>query len=246
LNLQESDCAEFCELLRLRSAPGRTDIVNHNLRFLGTQAPQLQHQELLALHERALAAIYAAMTADRLESAWPRALLDEATLDGETGRRLAAKRLARADLEVLLEPLRSPRRPLLQRIVDPDETHMSALEEKLVAGGAPPEIIDDAKSLRANAALRETENAAAALWQDDAPLEDLRERLRVRINGLRATHMTSNTPAIDIWNDLLQILGTQATNLDHYHLFHQDPDLILGEACQMVDLCITDFGTANA
>ncbi len=159
---------------------------------------------------------------------------------------VAAKTLTQEVLAPLLTGLIRDIRPLLRRIVAPASHPPTDMELKLLAGGATREIIEDAISLRANASLREYEIASADLFADEAPLEDVRERLRVRVNALVSRNSGQRAPAITIWNQLLDVLATQASTIDHRGLFGRDPDLLLGEICQMSDLCVTGWGITNA
>lgn len=240
------DAAESTELLeRLRLVPGlpsRQAIVDRNLRALGNHASHLAVSLIHEIYRRVIDRVYEAMALELLEPAWFQVVCDPDTATPEAQRTFEAKRLVRDDLRPLIAPITAPASPLLKRIVEPDMDVPSVLEQKLLAGGAPPSIIETAKSLRANAATAEYQNASATIWDEADLLEDLRERLRIRVEALVALHQDAAMPAIRVWYELLGLLSTGAETIDRRGVLHRDPDLLLGEVCQLADLCRTDWG----
>jgi hypothetical protein len=158
---------------------------------------------------------------------------------------VAAKRISRSAARELLEAITVGARPLLRRIVD-TTSQPSVLEEKLLAGGATQAIIDDAKSLRANASIRRLEYFASSISDDTSALDDLRERLRIATNGYVAEHSPGPKAAAVIWNRLRPELLASAASVDPDRIFRQDGHLLLGEVCEMADECLTDWGRGDA
>lgn len=185
LKADEETVRTFAGRLRVRFPPVRASIASNNLRLLGDQAPHLTFAEARFLYGRVLSAIMAAMTADRLLDRWPRDVLSPE--EAPSAATVAAKRISRSAARELLEAITVGARPLLRRIVD-TTSQPSVLEEKLLAGGATQAIIDDAKSLRANASIRRLEYFASSISDDTSALDDLRERLRIATNGYVAEH----------------------------------------------------------
>ena len=247
LKLSAEECSAFLTRVRLvPDQPNRKDIVSRNFRHLSSQAPYLSGSQLDGIHSAILAKIEDAMAGDSLADAWPRQIIaPDAALDALNAK-IAAKRLTRDVLAPLVAPINSAPMPLLRRLVDDGLAGTTVLEEKLLTGGATQGIVESAKSLRANAAIREAELASSGLWPQDDVLEDIRQRLELRVKALRADHEGDARPAIRMWRDLIHLLGTQAAAIDRRGIFFQDPDLLLGEICQMADLCMTDWGLAGA
>lgn len=247
LQINSDECAAF--LARVRLNPelcSRGAIIDRNIRALGNHAPHLPLAVISEIYGRVIERIYSAMAQDLLDPAWFAAVLHPQTASSGAQRTYAAKRLGRNDLRPLVAPITAQARSLLKRIIEPEKEGPSVLEQKLLVGGASSGIVETAKNLRANAAIAEFENAAASLWDEDNLLEDVRERLRLRIESLLAVHENTARPAIVVWASLLERLSQWADTIDGYGLFRKDPDLLLGEICQMADLCLTDWGRSDA
>jgi hypothetical protein len=190
--------------------------------------------------------INTAMAAELFEPRWLDAVFHPDSATPDAHKTYEAKKLSRKHLEPLVAPITAPARPLLKLITESNQDVLTVLEEKLLAGGASPSIVESAKSLRANATIMEFENSAASLWDGEDILEDVRERLRIRVESLLALHEETTRPAVQVWNTLLDRLPQWADTIDGHALFRKDPDLLLGEVCQMADLCQTDWGQSNA
>jgi hypothetical protein len=233
----------FTSRMVLTTAPVRSSIEAHNLRLLGDQAPALTEPEKHAIYDRVISAITVAMTAGRLGSDWPQQLLTPGEASGATV--LESKRITRAAAQVLFTGLTGHARPLLRRIID-TSPQPSVLEQKLIAGGAPPPLIESAKSLRANASSRRYEHLGASMSDDSGLLDDVRERLQSVTVGLMAEHSPGPKAAAVIWNRLLERLVVSAAVVDPNRIFAQDAHLLLGEVCEMADECLTDWGRDDA
>ena len=247
LALSAEGAAVFLKRVRLfPDQPGRADVVNRNLRHLGLQAPHLLPRQLEAIHSALVSKIESAMTGEELGDAWPIAIVAPDVVTNPIKARVDAKRLTRDILAPLVAPISSAPKPLLRRFVGGELRQSTVLEEKLVIGGATDRIIENAKSLRANAAIREAELASSELLPQDDVLEDVRHRLEIRVEALRARYEQDDRPAVQIWLELIGLLSGQAATIDGHGIFSRDPDLLLGEICQMSDLCITGWGVVHA
>jgi hypothetical protein len=247
LCIDSVECNDLLGRLRLfAELPSRDGIVDRNIRLLGDQAPHLPIGVIKEIYSRVSGRIFEAMALDLLDPEWFAAVFNPAAAPEEAERTYVAKRLTRGDLEALVAPLTAPVRALLRRIVEPNTDPPTILEEKLLAGGAPELLVSDAKSLRANAAIAELEYAAASLWESTSQLEDVREWLRIRVNSLLLYHAADPQPAVKVWHSLLSNLPTWADTVDGFGIFHRDPDLLLGEVCEMADLCQVNWGGADA
>ncbi|MGC4048229.1 MAG: dsDNA nuclease domain-containing protein [Paludibaculum sp.] len=245
LKMEEGDCHDFLQRVRvIHSHPTRATIQAQNLRLLVHQAGHLPASVLDDIYERMLSLTYKAMQARLLPVKWHSTFLTGGRLKGKAQELFAQKRLTKGHLATIVAPLTAAPRPLLKRLTE-GQLPMTALEQKLVIGGASPDLIEDAKTLRANASRIEFEIAASAMY-DEAVLEDVHNRLLMRAHGLVNQYGTGKTPAAAIWNNLLHLLGQQCQTIDSRGLFHRDPDLLLGAICDLSDKCRTGWGTADA
>ena len=175
---------------------------------------------------------------------YPLCVIDPGSVSDSVARRKAeSKRLTRAKLAPLLQGLPGRGGPLLKRIVERGAAKPTVLEEKLLAGGAPPAIVDAAKSLRANASSQRLRLLSSGSGGEE--LESLHEVLRIRVISAAAAHADERAPAGKIWASLLDGLSTHAAVIDPNRLFGEMPELLLGEVCELADLCVVDFGAAS-
>lgn len=144
--------------------------------------------------------------------------------------------------DVVLIGSAPPPRPLLTRTVA--SAQQSPMVTKLNAAGASEGIVADAISLRAAAAAYDLERFSSALNERLALLDDVRERLRIQINALTAKHSSQTKPALSIWSDLLESLMQHATAIDAHGIYHRDPHLLLGEICELTDMCVITWADA--
>jgi hypothetical protein len=238
---------DFLSKFRLvANHPSRSAIAAQNIRYLGSLAKDLPFHELEAVHQRVVARIEAAMAAELLGDDWPRTVISPGPISTDAAAKIAKKRLTSEALKALVPELVNPAKILLTRITDPGRVRASVLEEKLLAGGASPEMVETAKSLRALATIREFEVASSRLWSSEEMLVDVRERLRHRVEALRARFTAEPRPAARMWQELTDVLVRQAAAIDPRRLFLQDAELLLGEVCQMADECMTDWGVVSA
>ena len=223
-------------------APHRAVIHATNGRLLHQHAPSLTQPELEALHESLLAEIEKAMRCEGLGALWPRSVVHPEKRSGVAEERLRAKRLDAERLSRIAEALSSAGPPLLKRFVEKGGGPVSALAQKLILGGATPELIDRARALQAYARHHRLKRAAKSLTVDDALLTDLEERIGTYADTAAAIHVASSQPANDMWGYLLDRFGTHARAIDRHNLVHADPLLLLGESCILSDECVFGWG----
>jgi hypothetical protein len=109
LSITKNEAEAFLDRVRLMVSPPRTGIADRNIRLLAAQAPSLPSQDIQRTYEQVLAAIEAAMTADRLSDSWPRSVLDP-DFDRNAGR-LSRKILTRPILAELMKNVIDPTSP---------------------------------------------------------------------------------------------------------------------------------------
>jgi hypothetical protein len=247
LGIDETECAGFMARLRVRAnLPGRDDIGDRVFRLLSSQAPSVASGAIERMENELIALLCQAMAADlTLGDDWP-AVVIRPTRPADVDAKVEAKRVTQEMLSVILGALVRHPQPLLRRFLDTELPTATVLEEKLLAGGATDAVVSDAKQLRFQASLREATKAAASLYEDDSLLEDVRARLQLRVHAALGGATGESRPAVRIWRDLMDVLSTQAHHIDANGMFGQDPDLLLGEICEMSDLCQVDWGLASA
>jgi len=247
LNLDPQACGEFLDCVRLtHSLPGRSTITACNLRLLGGHAPAITINALEQIYDEVIQLVTTAMRAALLDRDWIVNTLSTKSPSAAAQQRFLKKQITRSHLGAITDAIRSQPLPLLKHAIGAEAQRLTALEEKLILGGATPQLIEVAKGLRANAASYEIENSASKIFDDQDVLEDIRSRLLVRVAGLSAEHAGGTNPAASIWNKLVRLLADQRSVIDSRGIFRQDPDLLLGEICQLSDLCQTGWGTADA
>jgi len=246
LKIDSAECRDFVKRLRIvHSYPTRETIRAQNTRLLVNHAGHLAASTLDEIYDRMLMLIYASMQAKVLPHNWKSAFLTRGVLRGKAQELFLQKQLLREHFKTIVQPITVAPQPLLKRLVDNSGQPPTLLEQKLIMGGASTEIIQHAKTLRANASQRELELLSSQMYEDGV-LEDVQTRLLIRAHGLVNEHGSGKTPAAAIWNALLRVLGEQHHVIDSKGLFHNDPDLLLGAICNLSDKCQTGWGIADA
>ena len=220
--------------------PPRTTIEARNRDLLRLRAGHLAANELKEIYDEAIELIKRAMAADLLADAWPQAILEPEGAEA-VEQRAETKRIDRERLQPMLGRLEGGEHPLLAAIADPDQLRATALEWKLEAAGASPGLIDRAKQLRAQAAMRVAEVRTGSLYDVDALVADLHFRL---LNAAEAVAdvFATNAPAAAVWNHLEQRLSANPNAYDPRSVLSQDHLLLLGEICQLSDECRFRWG----
>jgi len=222
--------------------PPREHVRNRNIRLLATNNPNVSQDGLEAVEARLTDQILRAMSQEHLEISIPAHIRDPQGLQDEVRRRVEEKRLTQAKLRPLLGSLVGGPFSLLRRIVAPDLAQPTNLETKLIAGGVPKVIIDQAKSIRANAAIRENEIAASQLFDIQDRLDDVHQRIEILASAVAARFDERSNPARHIWGELQKLLQEQAKEVDPNMVYKRDPFLLLGAACGLSDECRIEWG----
>ena len=246
LRSSQASATDFLRRVTLNeSMPHRSAIHATNARLLHELAPSLTHPELEALHSSFLDEIEKAMRCERLSALWPRSIVHPKTRSTTTEDRLRAKTLDAARLSAIATPLTRAERPLLKRFVEPGSRPVTPLTQKLILGGAPPALVERARSLQANAHHQRFVRASQNLANENAVLSDLHERLLTYAQTETASQELSDRPAVGMWQELLDKFARYAGQIDRNNLICADPMLLMGETCILSDECVFDWGKAS-
>ena len=236
------DCAEFLKRVRCRDRmPSRDSITGKNLLVIASHDASLTVAQCQTIYGRFMDRIEQAMQSQANADGWYESLL---TGKPDTNLPAHERMLTQGDLRPLLAPLApegSSR--LLKRYTNLDAPPATVLEEKLLAGGATDEIILDAKGLRADATISETEFLGTD--EEKAKWDDFLTRLQVRHNQLLARAASHNRPAVQVWNELFNLSQEALNQTDPNRLMNADLYFLVGEICSMADRCEVDFGRAR-
>ena len=246
LRSSQASATDFLRRVTLNeSVPHRSTIHATNARLLHEFAPSLTHPELEALHSSFLGEIEKAMRCERLSALWPRSIVHPKTRSTTTEDRLRAKTLDAARLSAIATPFTRVERPLLKRFVESGSRPVTPLTQKLILGGAPPAIVERARSLQANAHHQRFVRASQNLANENAVLSDLHERLLTYAQTETASQELSDRPAVGMWQELLDKFDRYAGQIDRNNLVCADPMLLMGETCILSDECAFDWGKAS-
>jgi len=213
LKLDSTSCKDFLNKLRVsHSLPSRTTITACNIRLLLNESGNLLSAEVEDLYDKVIRIIETAMAAALLRNDWRKIICNSESFAPNEQYLFEQKRISRDMLAFLANTLTGAPQPLLKLLTQPDGKAISALEQKLLIGGATPQLIIAAKSLRAQAVQWEIENESSYLYRQDDLIEDVRTRLHTRVVGLVAQHGAGPTPAAVIWNELIRILRARPRN----------------------------------
>lgn len=233
--------------------PAREHIDSVNLRLLMSQARSVSYDNLVQLYRSALSRIEAAMAAEKLDQVWP-AYVSGGGAPAACAS-TTAKRLDKAECKKVLGDVGDAPVRALSRVTDPALSRPTSLEMKLLAAGAPQGIIEDAKTLRANAVVMEFEaqslrqpsvTKATAFESGNPLLTDVQQRVLARLRAVAAARSSEDTPGPKVWNELMTLCHQHAEQLDPNKIFNQDPMLLVGEACELSDQCLSGWGAKDA
>jgi hypothetical protein len=246
LEIEEAEASTFLALITLNSPPPqRSAIAATNQALISSQAPDLNGTEIARVHSLLVDALEDAMRAERIGALWPRTVVHPARRSSDLNDRIVAKTLSRDKLKTIFNPsVASPRRALTH-LVTPGSEPLSALNRKMLEGGAPDDIIYQARVLQANAQQEHLVRAARGRLAGADQIGDLHLRLKVHAEALVARHHGAPAPARLIWADLLDACASHATTVDQYNLLHRDPMLLLGEACDLSNNCTFAWGRST-
>jgi hypothetical protein len=238
LEIENSEAGEFlARVTVIDHEPPRELIaaVMHDL--LRRAAPGLSGAQIATIYKAVFNQIEDAMEGKLLADQFPAVLVQPSDADEAATKLVAAKRLDRDTLVALFGPLTASK-ALLDQIADPAMLAATALERKLRLAGAPDPVVEDAQRLRAHAAIREAEVLSATYGDQAAILGDVRARLKIVGNSVAAT--AGDPPGPEVWAGVMSRLAAEAKAVDQSGLFDADAMLLLGELCQVSDLC--EFG----
>lgn len=192
--------------------------------------PQADFSQVIESYKKALDLIENAMT-EETEVAWRRELLPS------TGN----PKVLTSEVCAAVLPSGSqidPTRLLVLDVGDMIRHPATALERKMRANGAKESTITSAKKVRIRATEREIRHLASGDPHASEALVDMRERLLITARAAANHANGTAAPAEQIWAKLvLELpLGT-AQSIDPNSIFDQDSFLILGELCQVSDMC---------
>lgn len=247
LEIDEPECKAFLELVIIH--PGqtsRTNITAHNIRLIGQISSHTSAREIEALEQRLTDEILRAMSCDRLENLLYDYILQASAIEEADKAKVDSKRLTADSITAILGSFSLDAYPLLLRITDLHAPLPSNLEKKLIAGGATDRIINDAKNLRANASIRESEILASGFLNEDKKIIDVQIRLETLTNSIVEHHEDSEKPAKTIWREVLDELTKKNESVDPNRIYKQDPYLLLGAICGLSDECRIDWGVKIA
>jgi hypothetical protein len=238
LNIDKPAASEFLATVTvIDHEPPREFIADVMRDLLRRAAPGLSGVQVGALYKQVFTKIEDAMEGKLLADQFPALLFQPANADEAAEKLVAEKRLNRDTLVALFGPL-TPSKALLAQIADPALLAATALERKLRLAGVADPVIQDAKNLRANAAIREAEVLSASYAGQDEVLGDVRARLKIVGNSVAAS--AADPPGPAVWQGVMSRLATEGGAVDKAGLFDGDQMLLLGELCQVSDLC--EFG----
>jgi hypothetical protein len=214
--------------------PPRDLIEDRNLGDLRRAAGHLSANELRDIYRAAIALIDEAMRAAMLAELWPRAILDSVSAEETMRELISAKRIDRPRLEPILGRLAGSDRALLELITDPDRLRVTDLERKMLAAGAPPALVAQAKQVRAQAVHRILEFRASSLLDVDRLLADMEFRLLSTANVASATAEGASGA---VWAAIESQLRAHPADHDPRWILHQEPLLLMGAICEYSDEC---------
>jgi hypothetical protein len=219
--------------------PPRDLIRDRNIRDLQRYAPTLSATVTEAVYDAVIASIETAMRGQLLAEAWPQAVMDAETAEGELRAKVEAKRLTAALLAPLFAPLGAGDAATLELITDTERLNASELERKLIAAGANGQLRADAKQLRANTSQLVFESGSGSLEAPGAALVDVDMRLLVAANAVAGT-VTEPAPAATVWKGVFDDYTKKRDSLDPNGVLAQDAMFLLGRLCELSDRC--EFG----
>jgi hypothetical protein len=246
LRIGPNDAAIFLNIVVLNAPPPPRDYISANNKdLLHRHAPHLTRPDIDSCYERMIRTIEAAMRADRIGPRWPAAVVHPARRTARAAALLAEKTLTSELIKGVLYEVRTPARPVLRRLVETGAGPVSNLHKKMLEGGAPDNIIFQARNLQANARYEHLKRVAQGRPTDDVLLTDLHERICTHATAKVALHTSTEEPAVRIWSDLLDVFETRAASIDPSNILQRDPMLLLGEACELSDRCAFGWGTVD-
>lgn len=247
LGISEDECIDFLKLITVKpNQTSRQEIISRNICLLGHQSPTIPIGALRNIHQRLSEKILAAMARERVIDLLPKFIGHPSSLEDIQLEKIEVKRLTRDGLRIIMGPVIEGPFPFIKRLVDENLPQPSDLETKLLAAGAEDFVIKDAKNLRANATIIQTEILSAGVIDQGEEIENVSARLEVLVNAIVQKHMSKQNPVVHVWPELLSELANKAIFLDPNRIYRQDPYVLLGVACNLADECRTHWGVKIA
>lgn len=247
LKIEDSECNTFLKAVTVHpNQPPRAHVTSHNIHLMGQVSASTSTCEIESLEEKLTDEILRAMSCDRLDNLLYHYIAKVEELEDEIKAKVDAKRLTASNIVDILGSLTSGDYPLLLRITDLNEPSPTNLEKKLIAGGATERIIIDAKTLRANASIREAEILSSGFLNQEDRITDVQIRIQTLTNSIVEEHDESEKPAKIIWRTVLNELTQKKESVDPHRIYKQDPYLLLGAVCGISDECRIDWGVKIA
>ncbi len=247
LKINDSDCRTFLKVVTVHpNQTPRANITSHNIHLIGKISAKTSIIEIETIERNLTDEIYRAMHCDCLGNSLYNYIVQGQDVETEIKLKIESKRLTAQSISVILGSLTNGNYPLLQRIIDLESPTPTNLEKKLIAGGATDRIIKDAKNLRANACIRETEVLASGFLNEEEKITDVQIRIQTIINSIVESHDESEKPAKIIWREVLNELTQKKEFLDPNLIYKQETFLLMGAACRLSDECHIDWGVKIA
>jgi len=108
------------------------------------------------------------------------------------------------------------------------------MEEKMLAATLPPGLVNQAKQLRAHAAVRLAEYRASAT-APDAALDDL--EFRILSAATVGAAMPRGASPAGVWVAIENRIRGNPSQVDPRQILAADPILLMGALCQYCDEC---------
>ncbi len=247
LSCNEQDALNFlgrCDVWD--GLPTRNYVRSVNMDLLSKAAPSLSRRQVESLYEHFMSLIRSAMEGTLGESDWEIALIRPESLDESRRNLVSRKLLDRPSFEDISGSFTKEAPELLLEVVRTDLDVRSALQEKLLKGGAGSDVISQATKLRAKASAMEFRRLSSSLGNRTSnEVQNVRGRLQIRHTSIRDQYSDHEKPAIHIWSELITHLSSESEGIDPQKVFNNDAYLLLGEVCSMADECILDFGRSR-
>lgn len=247
LNIEAPECRKFLTYVSVHpNQPPRDHIKSANVSLMGRFSGNTSIREFESLEKKLTDEILRAMSCDRLDSLLYRHMTEEKEFEDDIKARIDAKRFTAQNVIRIVGSITNGDYALLVRITDLTTSNPTKLEQKLIAGGATQRIIEHAKSLRANASIREAQIQSSGFFMEQAKMDDVQNRLEILANSVVAIFDESENPAKSIWLELRKEITSTVTSVDPNRIYQQDPYLLLGAVCGLSDECRIDWGVKIA
>jgi hypothetical protein len=227
----------------VRTVVTRETIDAKNLQMLAALAGDRPANELRRVYQQVIELICSAMEGKLGGDEWPRILFEANDSDEEMAARLEKKTLDTARLTEAFSTLLGEGAPAITPADLEAFEDDTALVRKLRLAGAGPQLVEQARKLRALATRREMEIRSSDITgAAEGNFLDLDERLLTVAVSVAETRKDDQAPARAIFNDLLKRLEQSGAQYDPRSLFGQDAMTLMGGVCELSDECVFGWG----